>query len=76
MHRFWFEIKLLNHSKHVQFILYSVVYVKVILPCFKPESHFVKFTAHIKKRSPTSMPEKNKLVSSANMSGFSYSEHL
>ena len=44
--------------------------------CFKPESHFVKFTAHIKKRSSTFMSERNKLVASANMSGFSYSENL
>ena len=44
--------------------------------CFKSESHFVKFTAHIKKRSSTSIPEINKLVSSVNMSGFSFSEHL
>ena len=34
--------------------------------CFKSESHFVKFTAHIKKRSSMSIPEINKLVSSVN----------
>ena len=44
--------------------------------CCKPERYFLKFTVQIRKRSSTFMPERNKLVLSANMTRFSFPEHL